>query len=76
MRHNKLSHPTYGGNVETSSAHYGVSHNASGLILVQVNDGADEARGAFTIDEAEHLIQLLFENVVRARILKEKKRVF
>lgn len=78
MRRHKLSHPTYDGRhnmgiAVTNESHYGVSHNASGHILVQVHDGADEARGTFTIEEAETLIKLLFENVVKARIEKEKK---
>lgn len=76
MTKQTLSHRVFGPNDETNPAHYDISHNANGVILFHLNDGKDESHAMVTIAEAEEMIKLLFENVVRARILKEKKRVF
>lgn len=44
-----------------SSAHYGVSTNGSGDILVQVDDGTNQTRVKITLQEATHLRRLLSE---------------
>jgi len=56
---------------DTTGDHYGISQNGLGQVLVQIQSTigplCDQARIMLTINQAEHMIQLLQENIELAK---------
>lgn len=54
-------------NDDLKGDHYAISHNSNKEILVQIQENGEQVRLPVSLEQAEHIITLLQENINKAK---------